>query len=121
MPGGTTTPFEVISSWPARSDNPVRRGWGLTVFTALAYILSITILALRLWARHIIQRNAGLDDMVILFAVVCDWIQQVACIHPNLLSQIPMTGLAILIAGGGRWWFFDRHVRQTQLEHTLYD
>jgi hypothetical protein len=70
MPGGTTTPWEIIMGWPPRSDNPVRRGWGLTVFTVITYILTIVVLGLRLWARHFIQRNAGIDDVVILIAVV---------------------------------------------------
>lgn len=71
MPGGPKPPLEVIASWPAPNYiNPEGRG---TVTSNLAYVLSpITffIYFARLWVRFFLQRNAGIDDWLMVAALV---------------------------------------------------
>lgn len=71
MPGGVRPPLEVVFSWPpANTVNPESRG---TVTTPLAAVLSpITffIYFARLWVRFRLQRNAGVDDWLMVAALV---------------------------------------------------
>ncbi|KAF2668345.1 hypothetical protein BT63DRAFT_273763 [Microthyrium microscopicum] len=92
MPGGIHAPVEVILSWPQRSQNPIRRGWAITVTAIVLWAITVTVVFFRIWARFIIQRNKGIDDYVII------------------VGLIPLTGIAILVAGAGRWWGFDKHI-----------
>ncbi|KAF2666809.1 hypothetical protein BT63DRAFT_415909 [Microthyrium microscopicum] len=97
MPGGIHPPLEVILSWPARSDHPIRRGWGITIATIVLWAITILVVAGRLWARLKIQKIGGLDDLIIVIAL------------------IPLTGVAICVAGSGRA-YFDRHVWELTAE-----
>ncbi|KAF2400162.1 integral membrane protein [Trichodelitschia bisporula] len=92
MPGGLHPPIEVLKEWAARDHSHIEtRGWGLVVVTLLMSLLTFATLVARLWARLVIQRNAGLDDLIITIAAV------------------PTFGLAVAICLAGRIYGFDRH------------
>jgi hypothetical protein len=71
MPGGVHPPPSVIASWPKPNFvNPVTQDW--TVAAILLMFLSVTFLIVcaRFWARLVIAKNAGLDDILIAIAMV---------------------------------------------------
>lgn len=76
MPGGIHPPLSVIASWPTPNYvDPERRGWSVVVMCAVLWGLAMVILMMRLWARLVLQHNAGLDDLFIVLAMVrteCD-------------------------------------------------
>jgi hypothetical protein len=76
MPGGIRPPLEVILSWPARSEHPERHGWGLTITTIILFCITLAVVVARLWARMVLQRNAGLDDVFIVGSMV-----RLICFH----------------------------------------
>ncbi|CAI6293356.1 unnamed protein product [Periconia digitata] len=71
MPGGPRPPLDVVASWPAPNYiNPEGRG---PVTSRLAYALSpITFFLVfgRLWVRFYVQRNSGVDDWLMIAALV---------------------------------------------------
>jgi len=70
MPGGLTPPLSVIQSWPAPSPNPIHRDWTMPVIVLCLSTISITVVIARLWARLVIKKNEGLDNLFIVLAVV---------------------------------------------------
>jgi len=70
MPGGINPPLEVIQSWPKPSLNPETVGWGVVVAMVILYAFALGVVVARLWARFAIQRNAGIDDIFIVLAMV---------------------------------------------------
>lgn len=69
--GGLHAPPEVLISWPSPNyTNPEERGWAAPV--ALLVILGITLLVYiaRIWARVVVAKNAGLDDLLISLAML---------------------------------------------------
>ena len=70
MPGGTHPPLSVIGSWPNHSPNFERRGWGIPIVVMVLFSISIAVVSARLWARLVIQRNSGIDDLFIVAAMV---------------------------------------------------
>ena len=71
MPGGLHPPLSVIESWPPPNYlNPVTRGHGLSILCIILFIITPSIVGARLWARIIILRKPGLDDVLICFALV---------------------------------------------------
>jgi hypothetical protein len=69
--GGLKPPSDVLLSWPKPNYvNPEERGWEAPV--ALFVVLGITfvVFLLRIWARLIISKNAGLDDLLMAFAML---------------------------------------------------
>jgi Na+/phosphate symporter len=71
MPGGSHPPLSVILSWPTPNYvDPVTRGWGDVILCVVLYALALFTVVARLWARLIIKHNAGLDDVMIVIAMV---------------------------------------------------
>jgi hypothetical protein len=70
MPGGTHPPLSVILSWPVPTPDFERRGWGIPIVVMTLFSISIAVVSARLWARLVIQRNAGVDDIFIVAAMV---------------------------------------------------
>ena len=71
MPGGIIVPLSVIASWPSPNYvDPVHHGWGLLTATVLITALSLFVVCARLWARAVLLRNAGIDDWMIVAAIV---------------------------------------------------
>jgi hypothetical protein len=64
-------PLEVIESWPAPNYvDPETRGQSLLVVNITLLCLCLIALASRLWARLVILRSPGLDDLLITIAIV---------------------------------------------------
>jgi len=83
MPGGPSPPAEVIATWPAPNYvNPVRHNAALTVICCVFGSLSFLTVGARLWARFQIQHNPGLDDWLMIGALV------------------PMSGLLVIVGIG---------------------
>jgi hypothetical protein len=71
---GIHPPLATIVAW-GKIANPLHpsetRGWELVILVIiLAILTTITVIA-RLWARFRIQHNAGIDDILIVAAMVC--------------------------------------------------
>jgi hypothetical protein len=63
--------LEVIESWPAPNYvDPETRGQSLLVVNITLLGLCLVALAARLWARLVILRSPGLDDLLITIAIV---------------------------------------------------
>jgi hypothetical protein len=71
MPGGIHPPPDVYLAWPKPNYiNPQLRDWTLAATVVILLCLTITIVCARLWARIVLQRNAGIDDAIIVVAMV---------------------------------------------------
>jgi hypothetical protein len=86
-------PISVILDWPpANYTNPPTRSNAIIVTACILGPLTLLIVSARLWARFIIQRNAGLDDYLIALAL------------------IPIAGLTASICLATSRLGFDRHI-----------
>ena len=64
-------PAEIRLSWPRPNyTDPVTQGSALTVLTYLLTVLTVVIVSARLWARVILVKLPGLDDIFIILATV---------------------------------------------------
>jgi hypothetical protein len=71
MPGGPHPPLEVVASWPAPNlVNPQGRGMVTTVLAAIFTPITIFVVFARLWVRFRLQRNAGVDDWLMIASLV---------------------------------------------------
>lgn len=71
MPGGLYPPESVTASWPTPNYvNPVTESHSNAVILALLGTLSLFVVSARMVIRFFIQRNAGLDDYLMLAALV---------------------------------------------------
>jgi hypothetical protein len=72
MPGGYHPPPSVLASWPAPNyvDPPLFSLSNPVVTIAILGIVSVVVVGARMVARFKIQRNAGLDDWLMLAALV---------------------------------------------------
>lgn len=71
MPGGVPPPIEVILSWPVPNyDDPVTRPKAMPVLAGILGFFTLTLFLARLWVRIKMQRNAGLDDWLMVAAMV---------------------------------------------------
>jgi hypothetical protein len=71
MPGGIQPPVEQWLAWPVPNyRNPETRPSYLLVFSCIIGPISIALLFTRLWVRVHLQRNAGLDDWLMLASLV---------------------------------------------------
>jgi hypothetical protein len=70
MPGGTHPPLSVIMTWSPNYIDPETRGWGLIVLCIVLMVLVYIVVALRVYARFIMSRNAGIDDVLTVINLV---------------------------------------------------
>jgi hypothetical protein len=71
MPGGLHPPLEVISSWPkANYSNPITRSKAVLIVACVFGPVTIALVLARLWVRIRIQHNAGVDDWLMMAAIV---------------------------------------------------
>ncbi|PWY84998.1 integral membrane protein [Aspergillus heteromorphus CBS 117.55] len=71
MPGGLHPPLSVMESWPAPNTvDPESHGPAATIVCAVFGSIAVVIVAMRLWARCIIQRRGGLDDIIVAVALI---------------------------------------------------
>jgi hypothetical protein len=100
MAGGIHPPVDVILSWPTPNYvNPHTRGWELVIICIVLYALALFAVIARLWARFMIQRNAGADDALILAAMVSMTVQIAAALRLTV-TEIPTTAMTITICLG---------------------
>lgn len=79
MPGGLHPPISVILTWKPNHVNPETRGWGIVVLVTVLLALTYIVVLLRLWARFVLARNAGVDDVLIIFNMV-RWLCGFKCV-----------------------------------------
>ncbi|KIW06340.1 hypothetical protein, variant [Verruconis gallopava] len=94
MGGGINPPPEVLQQWAkiANPEHPSQtRGWGLVILCVVLFTFALAVVVARLWARLMIRRTAGIDDIVIV------------------LAMIPTAGLALSTALASRLYGFNRH------------
>jgi hypothetical protein len=73
MPGGIHPSLLVEGTWPvANYVDPARHGPGVAILIAILTSLAVLTVCLRLWVRLRLQKNAGLDDICIVAAMVSD-------------------------------------------------
>lgn len=71
MPGGLNPPPSVIASWPIPNYvDPPQRGPGVLIVTIVFTILMLAATSARMWVRFFKTRSPGLDDYLILMAMV---------------------------------------------------
>lgn len=71
MPGGFNPPPSVLASWPEPNYiDPVTRGYALIICLAVFLFIALLALAARIWARFVLVRQAGLDDLLAIFAAI---------------------------------------------------
>jgi hypothetical protein len=64
-------PLSVILDWPSSNYNdPVTRSKAVLVTSCVLGAVMIGVVGARMWARFIIQRNAGMDDWIMVAAMV---------------------------------------------------
>ena len=92
-------PLSVLLSWPAPNYvDPIRRGPSLVIVNSVLLPLAIVIVGLRLYTRLFIIRSAGLDDLFIALAVVCNPIQKFVVSSDQ--PQVPAFGLTVAVCLG---------------------
>jgi hypothetical protein len=69
--GGVVAPPGVIKSWPRPNYvDPITHDWAGTVVVIVVFVLSIAVFTARIWARLVLAKNAGLDDLIISVAML---------------------------------------------------
>ncbi|KAK7531182.1 hypothetical protein IWX46DRAFT_371515 [Phyllosticta citricarpa] len=93
MPGGLHPPLELYHAWQTdQFPHGERRDWSIVIIVTLFGVLAYATVAARLWARVMVNRNSGLDDALIVVALIFT------------------SGLAISVMLGSRLYGFDRHI-----------
>jgi hypothetical protein len=73
MGGGPHPPMEVALTWKGNYKNPETRGQvGIVVQEAVLMSLCVIVVILRVYTRKFLAKNFGLDDVLIILALVCD-------------------------------------------------
>lgn len=69
--GGLYPPPSVISAWPRPNHvNPETRGWGVPIMLTAFLMITFIVYSARMWARLMVAKNAGLDDLLISIAMI---------------------------------------------------
>ena len=72
MPGGPYPPLSISQSWPTPNYNdPITQGTALIDLTIILYAIAFIIVLARLWARVVVTYDVGLDDVLVVVAMVC--------------------------------------------------
>jgi hypothetical protein len=81
MGGGLHPPLSVIGTWTPNYVNPVTRDWTYPALIIVIYLLAFTAVVFRVFARVLYMRNAGIDDLFIVLALVSQSVP--AHVHSN--------------------------------------
>jgi hypothetical protein len=69
--GGLNPPPEVILNWPkANRVDPEEKGWAAHIILLILMGITFLIYIARMWARLVLSKNAGLDDILISLAML---------------------------------------------------
>ncbi len=69
--GGLNPPAEVLINWPAPNYvNPETRGVGAPIFILILLVITILVFIARIWARLVVAKNAGWDDIMMSCAML---------------------------------------------------
>jgi hypothetical protein len=69
--GGLNPPPDVILSWPkANRVNPEERSWAAPIILLILMGITFLVYIARMWARLVLSKNAGLDDVLISLAIL---------------------------------------------------
>ncbi|KAF2120322.1 hypothetical protein BDV96DRAFT_567058 [Lophiotrema nucula] len=69
--GGLIPPSSVLTQWPAPNYvDPETRSWAAPVVCIVFLALAFGVYVLRMWARLVIAKNAGLDDWLMSAAMI---------------------------------------------------
>jgi hypothetical protein len=69
--GGVHPPPEVLLSWPVPNYvNPEDRGWDSSIILMIVLGITFVIYTVRMWARLVVAKNAGLDDILMSVAML---------------------------------------------------
>ncbi|KAI4681155.1 uncharacterized protein J4E88_005662 [Alternaria novae-zelandiae] len=99
--GGLHPPPEVLLSWPKPNYvDPEERGWGPPILLMVVLGITFLVYCARMWARLVISKNFGLDDILVSMAM------------------LPLFGLTISSVLGIRIYGFQWHVWD-QTKETL--
>ncbi|KAI4643672.1 hypothetical protein J4E93_006684 [Alternaria ventricosa] len=99
--GGLHPPPEVLLSWPRPNYvDPEERGWGPPILLMVVLGITFLVYCARMWARLVISKNFGLDDILVSMAM------------------LPLFGLTISSVLGIRIYGFQWHVWD-QTQETL--
>jgi hypothetical protein len=68
---GLLPPLSVIIQWPTPNyEDPVTRSKAVLITSCVLGAIMIAVMGARMWARVVIQRNVGLDDWIMVAAMV---------------------------------------------------
>ena len=69
--GGLHPPGHVLLSWPAPNyNNPETRGWEAPIILIIMLVATIGVYVARMWARLVVAKNHGWDDIIMSFAML---------------------------------------------------
>ncbi|TEY80334.1 hypothetical protein BOTCAL_0039g00310 [Botryotinia calthae] len=94
---------EIIASWPVPNyENPETQGYGVLIVTSILLPIVLSIILIRLYTRLVMSKAFGLDDWLILAAMV------------------PSTAFAVLAVLANRKFHFNRHVWDVPLSQITF-
>jgi hypothetical protein len=118
MPGGIQIPLVQWLIWPAPNyKNPDTKPSYVLITSCILGPISIAILFARLWVRVRLQRNAGLDDWLMLAALVS------MSKHPAYSDsqfQVPMIAMTVIIPLG-EYWIYPVHCNYANYSQAWKD
>jgi hypothetical protein len=69
--GGLHPPSSVIATWPRPNYvDPETRGWTGAIILIVFSAITTATFAARMWARLLVSKNAGLDDLLMSIAMI---------------------------------------------------
>jgi hypothetical protein len=69
--GGLNPPADVLQNWPRPNyENPETHGWAGAIVCIVFMALAFVVYGLRMWARVIVAKNMGVDDIVMSVAMI---------------------------------------------------
>lgn len=69
--GGLHPPADVLLSWPAANyENPETRGWEAPIILIIMLVATTIIYVARMWARLVVAKNHGWDDVMMTLSML---------------------------------------------------
>ncbi|KAF7864141.1 uncharacterized protein EAF02_010109 [Botrytis sinoallii] len=94
---------EILASWPVPNyDDPITRGCGVLIVTAILLPLVLSLIFIRLYTRLVMSKSFGLDDWLILAAM------------------LPSTTFAFLAILAEKKFHFNRHIWDVEFNRVTF-